>query len=100
MKINVTGAILLCAWASAAAAAAAQDVTTPHDPMDAPEQAPMVLDVGEQRIPQQLREVLRQFMDRTNEALTPHRLSPEERHRMREQLRNPVTVTPSTPNKP
>jgi hypothetical protein len=87
MKINKTVTILYLMLGPAVATSA--DLHKLREPLDASAvAAPAVIDEGERLNPQPLREVLRQPVDRVDGALKPYQLSPEERQRMREQLRS------------
>ncbi|WP_291140286.1 hypothetical protein [Hydrogenophaga sp.] len=48
---------------------------------------PISIDGGEPRAPMRLRDALRQPYDDVEEGAKPYRLTVEERHRLREQLR-------------
>jgi hypothetical protein len=90
MKTHWIDGLLLC---SLAAAANAQAPGVGRAPADAAGTPSLVLPIAGQaddhRNPPRLRELLRQpFGDRPEPGSKPYRLSPEERHRMREQLRS------------
>lgn len=92
MKLNMTGVLLFLMLGPAVAASA--DTHTLHDPMDASTGSrATTIDTGEPRHPPPLREVLRQPVDREDGALKPYQLSPEERQRLREQLRSQSSQT-------
>lgn len=54
---------------------------------DAATVVPISIDAGEARVPLRLRDALRQPFDDMDDGGKPFRLSVEERHRLREQLR-------------
>lgn len=92
MKLNMTGVLLFLMLGPAVAASA--DTHTLHDSMDASTGSrATTIDTGELRHPPPLREVLRQPVDREDGALKPYQLSPEERQRLREQLRSQSSQT-------
>jgi hypothetical protein len=96
MKMNTTGILLLLTLGPCAATAQEHNTETGlpavhalSEALDAAAMGPVWMDGGESRAPVQLREVLRQPLVRSDDAMRLHSLTPEERQRMREQLRNP-----------
>jgi hypothetical protein len=100
MQMKMTGALVLMLLSACAAAAQASTenntevgnpaAVTAREALDAVLMGPVWLDGGESRTPVQLREVLRQPQVRGEDAMKLRSLTPEERLRMREQLRNPL----------
>ena len=100
MQIKMTGALVLMLLGACAAAAqtgtenntevANPAAVTAREALDALLMGPVWLDGGESRTPVQLREVLRQPLVRREDVMKLRSLTPEERLRMREQLRNPL----------
>ena len=88
MKFNLTSGFLFLVLGPAAAGPLAERKL--DDRMDASAAAvmPISIDGSQPRNPLRLREVLRQPFDSMDDPYEPYRLSPEERQRMREQLRS------------
>jgi hypothetical protein len=90
MKTYCITGLLLCSLAAAANAQTLEDGRVPADSDGTPSLVlPIVGQADDQGNPPRLRELLRQPSgDRPEPGSKPYRLSPEERHRMREQLRS------------
>ena len=85
MKTYWSGGLALCVWGSVQAA---EPVRVPAAAPEGSAMAiPVVMDEAGPKTPPRLRDLLRQSSEGSSNNAQPYRLSPEERQRLREQLR-------------
>ena len=102
MKTHWTAGLLLCALTAAANAQAPNSRRPQADNVSTPSLVlPISIQDDDNSSAPHLRDVLRQPLDGMQEpGGKPYRLSPEERHRLREQLRSQPVVEQSGGGKP
>ena len=102
MKTHWTAGLLLCALAAAANAQALDRGRPQVETVGAPSLVlPISIQDDDHSSAPHLRDVLRQPLDGIREpGGKPYRLSPEERHRLREQLRSQPAVEQSRGGRP
>jgi hypothetical protein len=102
MKTHGTAGLLLCALAAVASAQAPDGKRLQAATVGGPSLVmPISIQDDDHSSAPQLRDVLRQPLDGMQEpGGKPYRLSPEERHRLREQLRSQSVVEQSRGGKP